>query len=458
MENSENMVEELQRKLNRKQRMQIRIRRIQRKRVSPIIVVLAFLVLLLLTILFGQMLKKKPECREVERSSDTVLSMDFVGDVLLGRYMKEIGEYSGYEQLYAGVKNYWDQADLVFANLENAVLKENVKDYTEEKNSIHLYSTYEGLQSMLDAGVNMVGCANNHMADYERDPIPELIEYFQSHDVLYNGIGLNRDDAAKCTVTEVNGIRIAFLAINDKYQNGVAGKSKEGVLTTAYSAYNRLIQEAQNETDLQIVYFHLGEENTPFVSEEEKNLLHRIVDAGADIVIGSHPHVLHEIEYYKDSIIFYSAGNFIFDQGDTYARDTMMAQFTINQQGEGSIEIIPMRLNDGIPSETKNPFYRSRIRNELCKNLDKSQYRVDENGHIFLAGVSLDMDNLVIKKEAEEKARLEAEAAAKKAEEEKKAEEARLAAEAAAEEVRLAAEAQQEEAAYTEDVYSETGF
>jgi len=122
------------------------------------------------------------------------------------------------------------------------------------------------------------------------------------------------------------------------YSEFVAREGYAGALTTSYPRYNEIVNQASREADITVVYIHFGEEGKVEANKSQKLIAHMLIDAGADIVIGSHPHVLQEIEQYKEGIIFYSLGNFIFDQGGTYNRDSVLVQFTLDKQGNGKFE------------------------------------------------------------------------------------------------------------------------
>lgn len=314
---------------------------------------------------------------------DESLTVDFVGDVMFGRYINQIANNRDYDKVFGGVSPYFKNADLTFANLECAVLKDDASAYTQAKKNIHLYCSYDMIDAAREAGINVFGAANNHGFDYGDKPVEELIEYFKKNNVYYSGIGMNIGDAAKFTLIDQNGYRIAFIAITDVfYKEACATADRPGVLTTTYSEYNKLVYDASRSADITIVYFHWGEENEVTSNKEQTALGHRLIDAGADIVIGSHPHVLQNIEKYKDGVIFYSMGNFIFDQGTTFSRDSVIVEMNLDQKGKAEFTLIPIRIDDGAPEVTNNYFYKQRIYRDLTRTLDKDDYYTGDDGMI----------------------------------------------------------------------------
>ncbi len=319
--------------------------------------------------------------------SSSAVVMNFVGDVMLGRYVMATGELSGYDSLFSHVDDYWDAADLVFANLENAVLQDNVSTYDEADKDIHLWSSYEGLESAVEAGINVWGCANNHSADYGERAIQELTEYFQTEDIAYSGVGGSIEDAAQYTCIDLDGLTVAFISLADAdicFETTLATDSQGGILSTAYEDYSQLVYEAAQEADVTVVYIHWGEENATSVNDSQTRLAHHLADAGADIIIGSHPHVLQDVELYGDSIIFYSLGNFLFDQGNTYARDSVMVEYTMEADGSGAFRLYTVRIDDGVPYVTTSWFYQQRINRTLTRSLSEDSYYLDDEGFIVI--------------------------------------------------------------------------
>ena len=141
-----------------------------------------------------------------------------------------------------------------------------------------------------------------------------------------------------------------------------------------------------------IVIAHFGEEYVD-VTEEQETLAHDYIDAGADIVIGGHPHIVQPVETYKDGIIFYSIGNFVFDQGLTRTKDSMVINFTINEDGGSQFEVIPVRIKDAIPYITENSFFNNRIINELTKNIDSKVYQILED-RLVIKGPTIDLEDI----------------------------------------------------------------
>ncbi len=366
--------------LTKKQRMQARIRRV--KPLSGRLCVGCACVLFSLIWLVS-ILPNQSYAYQANQKSNDEMELYFVGDIALGRGIKKQGSVLGYDSIYENVSDFWTDADFVFANLESAVLQDKLSSYEESEKNLHLWTDYDGFELTRKAGVNVFACANNHAFDYGERPVLELEEYFKKNGVIYAGIGSSLGEAATYRILEHNGIRIAFLSITDVYYKySAATESQGGILTTAYADYNQLVNQASKAADMTIVYVHWGVENQKTVSDDQVSLGHQLINAGADIVVGSHPHVVQRTELYKDGIIFYSLGNFIFDQGNTYARDSIMIRYTADQNGNGAFCIYPIRISDGVPMITTKQFYQARITQTLTDQMDENNFSLDENGFV----------------------------------------------------------------------------
>jgi poly-gamma-glutamate synthesis protein (capsule biosynthesis protein) len=163
------------------------------------------------------------------------------------------------------------------------------------------FSVPASLLPVLSAGgVTHVSLANNHALDFGEEG------YHHTRDELETlGLGVvghpTRIDDDSVAYIEVGGKVIAVLGVNATY----GGVSDD---------WTDVLETSSMQSDVQIVYIHWGEEYQPWHSESQEELARLFVDTGADIVIGHHPHVVQDIESYKNGLIFYSLGNFIFDQ------------------------------------------------------------------------------------------------------------------------------------------------
>ena len=178
-----------------------------------------------------------------------------------------------------------------------------------------------------DLGIDIVGLANNHSYDYGEISLLDTMDVLDKAGIRYVGAGRNIEEAASPVYLETNGFTIAYVAAScaEKYiYTPEATASAPGVLLCVDNTrFLESIRTAAEHADYVIALPHWGNEHTTWLTDEQKEGAHAYIDAGADAVIGAHPHVLQGIEFYKDKPILYSLGNFWFDNYDI---DTMVAE------------------------------------------------------------------------------------------------------------------------------------
>lgn len=324
---------------------------------------------------------------------DSVFKATFVGDIMTSRSIQHVGERKGFDYFFKNVSHLWKNSDYVLGNLENAVLSNDESNYTKADKEIHLATTPDAIDAIKDSGFTILSLANNHIADFGRKGVLSTLDVLQERNLKYVGAGENINEASKYDITEVNGIKIATVAISDVVpRDSSATDEKPGILSTYYDCYYDMISQASKEADITIVVSHWGEEYTlESSSDRQSELAKNFINAGADIVVGGHPHVVQPIELYKDGIIFYSLGNFVFDQGLSRTKDSMVVNYTIDSNGDSNFEITPVRINEGQPSVTDNKFYTQRLFKQLTKLLDKSKYSI-ENNKLIIKSHSIDLE------------------------------------------------------------------
>ena len=362
-------------KLTFKEQLQIKIKN-QPKMTSKKILIIIFL---LAGIVFGSNFiyaNRNNEKVELNYSDNKVAQFTFVGDIMLGRSIKTKSELNNYEDVFKDVSYLWKDSQYVSGNIESALL-DNPEEFEKSDKEIHLYAETKVANILKNNGFTMANLSNNHLGDFGRQGVISTINAVKSAGLNYVGADENIDDAATYDIQDINGIKVATIGISDIVPKDFsANRTEAGILSTMYPSYNRLVYEASQEADLVVVNLHWGIEYGVDESETQEKIGKALIDAGADVIIGSHPHVLQPIQTYKDGIIFYSMGNFVFDQGWSRTKDSMVLNYYINEKGEGTFEVVPVRIENGYPVTTTNKFYQKRIFATLTKNLEKSKFEV----------------------------------------------------------------------------------
>lgn len=268
-----------------------------------------------------------------------------VGDLMLGRTQGEIMLSTG-DLLYpfANVKAFFDDADYVTGNLESAL-----GDIGEPANKRYpLRSPAEAAQSLALAGVDLVSLANNHAQDYGPESLLHGIELLHEAGVATVGGGANDAAAHAPHIADIHGLKVAFLgyvhvpieALTDfDTQSWSATADTPGLAWADPERIKADVAAVRPDVDLVVVHLHSGYEYIEEPSEPQVAAARAAVDAGADLVIGHHAHILQGIHNYRDGVIAYGLGNFVFNIDGP--PETAILNVWLDQNGVRQMEIIP---------------------------------------------------------------------------------------------------------------------
>ena len=193
----------------------------------------------------------------------------------------------------------------------------------------------ENVTILDDMGVDVVSLANNHAYDYGAEALADSIDILNEAKVPFAGAGKNIEEAMKPVYFVANQKRIAIVSASqierlDNPDTKEATETTPGVLRTLNpEKCVSVIEEAENNSDFVVVYVHWGSENTDLVEASQRDLAAKYVEAGADLIIGDHPHCLQGIDYIEDVPVFYSLGNFWFN---SKTMDTCLVEVALGQE------------------------------------------------------------------------------------------------------------------------------
>jgi poly-gamma-glutamate synthesis protein (capsule biosynthesis protein) len=245
------------------------------------------------------------------RADDATVHLTFVGDVMLA---SEPGRAvtAGVDP-FASFASEFARADAVIGNLECPVATggapvDKAFTFRADPNVVPLLARY----------FTAISLANNHTGDYGPGAFVETIELLEHGNVPFFGGGRDLRAAHRALVLERHGVRIALLGYDEFLPRGFeAGSARPGV---AWSEDDDVVTDIRaaraHGADIVIPFLHWGWEYEPAPSARQRALAHRMLDAGADAVVGSHPHVTEGAEFYRGKPIVYSLGNFVFDGFD----------------------------------------------------------------------------------------------------------------------------------------------
>jgi gamma-polyglutamate biosynthesis protein CapA len=240
---------------------------------------------------FGKIINK------VFIGDDKPTKLVFVGDILLARDIEKQIKLNGFEYPFSQVKNFFKDA-YVLGNFESSIPKIHVS--TPDLNTRFSVDT-NNLEALVKAKVTHLSLANNHSLDFGDEDYLHTLSQLELHGFEAFGHG-----------EKVATSSIKYLQLNDQALALVAIST-----VAAYPDKNDwlpVIEKAKQGSDIVVVYIHWGDEYKNIHNQVQQKFAHELVDAGVDLIVGHHPHVVQDIEEYKNKLIFYSLGNFVFDQ------------------------------------------------------------------------------------------------------------------------------------------------
>ncbi|MDP3962470.1 MAG: CapA family protein [bacterium] len=227
------------------------------------------------------------------------VSILIVGDIMLDRNVRNKINAMGFDAFFAGVRDLISEADIAVGNLEGPFT--TYESITASLKNKALQFTFDpALAPELSAlGFDILGLANNHTLNFGVKGLNMTREYIRDAGMLYYGDPDNREEIS--VVAEKNGIKFGLIGFHE----------------FSYINFDNVMAEIERlrpEVDVLIVTPHWGPEYESVPTEKMKTRAHEFIDRGADAVIGTHPHVVGSVEDYHNKKIFYSLGNFAFDQ------------------------------------------------------------------------------------------------------------------------------------------------
>jgi poly-gamma-glutamate synthesis protein (capsule biosynthesis protein) len=249
----------------------------------------------------------------INNFSEKEIRFLLVGDIMMARSVE--GKIKDLNKKFVfpflNILNYLKSFDYVIANLEGPISDNGIK--VGSKYSFRMKP--EVAEALSNANIKVVNLANNHIFDYGKIAFEDTLKNLEKNNIKHFG------NSYEPLIIEKEGVKIGFLGFSDFLKHLEVKENKIGI-TVANSNLSEIIKKAKERVDILIVSFHWGEEYQKLANERQRKLAKIAIDSGADLVVGHHPHFIQDIEKYKDKFIFYSLGNFIFDQN--FSKETMI--------------------------------------------------------------------------------------------------------------------------------------
>lgn len=300
-----------------------------------------------------------------QRKTITILAG---GDVNMGRKTGQQILAGDIDYPFKNITTTLQDADITFVNLESQLA--DLGGETQSPTSEYRFAgPPESGKSLKNAGIDIVSVANNHMWDYGKARLFETIDTLINAGVSFAGASKNTGEQYKPAIFEMNGRKIAFFAMTTLL-NGY--EKTEAPKYVSYDSEEEIIAEItalKDTADWIFVSIHTGTEYKQTPNPDMVELSHHLIDAGADVILGGHPHVPQPIENYNGKPIFYSFGNFAFWQPFSFwTQHSFLAKFTLKEPHQVEYDIIPVKAG-WQPELATDPEDMQKVRDLLSKVL-----------------------------------------------------------------------------------------
>lgn len=305
------------------------------------------------------------------QAADSV-SLLFAGDVVLDGVPGQM--IADGQDPFAPFANIFRSADVRIANLECVVA---TTGDAADKN--FTFRAHPRSLPVLKRHVDAVAIANNHSGDFGREAFGEMLGLLDRQQLPYFGGGRNLTEAHTPLIIERKGLRIALLGYNEFMPRSFEAEANAaGVAWSENEQVVADIQKARSDyrADLVIPFMHWGWENELVSGPRQRQLARLMIDAGADAVIGGHPHVTQDVEHYRGKPIIYSLGNFMMDSLDNEPQTRgWIVRLQLDKSGVLAWDTRLAKINpDGVPHpvpEAKTPCWkRQEGEVRLCSNAE----------------------------------------------------------------------------------------
>lgn len=321
-----------------------------------------------------------------EAFSEEYVTLLFAGDILFGpnySVMAKVLQNGG--DIGNGIApdliGEMQSADIMMLNNEFAYSDRGAP--TPEK-QFTFRARPDSVAYLTDMGVDIVSLANNHAYDYGEQALLDSLQILQAEGIPYVGAGVNEQEASAPVYFIINDMKIAFISATqierlDNPDTKGATETSPGV----FRCFNgeklmQTVAQAKEESDFVVVYIHWGTENQEETDWLQNKQAPELVEAGADLIIGDHPHILQRIEIIDGVPVIYSLGNFWFNSKPL---DTGMVKVTISEEGLQSFQFIPCQQVNCRTSMLEGEE-KSRVLGEMRRMSGNVQ--IDEDGYVLM--------------------------------------------------------------------------
>ncbi|MEV1078283.1 CapA family protein [Streptomyces sp. NPDC050211] len=292
-----------------------------------------------------------------EEGPDTVVATLWTGDIMLGRRVGEgIARAGDPGMPFARTRSRLAAADLTVGNLECTLSRAG--EPTQGGDSFAADPAVLG--ALRGAGFDVLLLANNHLGDFGPEALRRTVRAVRDARFAATGAGENLADAREPAIVRARGVRFGILAFNAIGETPAAGRATPGAVqvrmpprtgpldTSDVAALEASVRALRGQVDVVAVCPHWGQQYTHRPVDEQHTVARRLVDAGADAVVGSHPHWVQGMELYRDRLVAHSLGNFVFDMDfSPQVRQGVVLELVFWGARAMAARLLPVRIGEG---------------------------------------------------------------------------------------------------------------
>jgi poly-gamma-glutamate synthesis protein (capsule biosynthesis protein) len=274
------------------------------------------------------------------------------------------------------------QADILIGSLDGTLSDYNPPAPCDEHYR-NLMAPSEAVQGLAFAGFDVMGVATNHMKDCGlirgcvNDSMFDTLNILTDNGILPAGAGENLEAATSASILTVKGIRFAFLGVGAINRGIWATETEPGISPFVTDVFLDAITRARAQADVVIVLPHWGREYSPLITYEQRQAAHRMVEAGATLVVGNHPHRVQGVETLPNgATVAYALGNFVFDQewsdGTQYTIQGIMLQAHFRGAELVETTLLPIHIYDDIQPRLASEEESARILADVAASMESA--------------------------------------------------------------------------------------
>lgn len=270
------------------------------------------------------------------------------------------------------VKEIIAKHDIVCCNFEGPIVNKNMKK--KIKIGPNISNNVEDTKYLIQNKFNLFCLANNHIFDYGKDGIENTIKFFDKNNITCIGAGIKNYEMYSTYKKNLQGINIEIINVAEN-GFGAAVEEEYGYAYMFNDRVKSLIAKSKQENNYTVIICHAGAEHWDIPLPELRKTYKYFIDLGANLIIAHHPHVSQGWEEYKNGVIFYSLGNFMFNKGDGFENNkTFTVSISIKDNKEFVYKVIPMIIKNDVMYINDDESYLKELYNKVDLLKDDNKY------------------------------------------------------------------------------------